>query len=88
MIQQHCDMPVPNPSCVPGRDYLVEDRSMKANDIDQSNPGVMHEHQGGKGVRNRWQRKRCQAEKEAEKVSGTVVLRRAEKVSGTVVLNS
>ena len=53
-------MPVPNPGCVPGRDYLVDDRSMKANDIDQSNPGVMHEQEGGKG---------------AEKVSGTVVLK-------------
>jgi hypothetical protein len=28
---------------VPGRDYLVGDRSMKANDIDWSNTGVMHE---------------------------------------------
>jgi hypothetical protein len=24
---------------------------MKANDIDQSNPGVMHEQEGGKGVK-------------------------------------
>jgi hypothetical protein len=48
---------------------------MKANDIDQSNPGVMHEQEGGKGVRAEKVsgRKRCQGR--AEKVSGTVVLK-------------